>query len=59
MSTYKVTIIANVNSSLSNEELESMLVVSLYDIETNEKTSDGENRNLHVVDYELTEAIPI
>ena len=59
MSNYQITIIANANSSLSKEELESMLVASLFDVDTEEKTSDGENSNLQIVDYELTEAVRI
>lgn len=56
---YQITILANVSSSLSKEKLENKLVISLFDIETGEKVSDGEGRQLEVVDYELTEAIPI
>lgn len=59
MSNYQITIIALVNSSLPKEELESRLVASLFDVETEQKTSDGDNDNLHIVDYELTEAVPI
>ena len=59
MSNYQITIIANVNSSLSKEDLESRLVASLFDVETEQKTSDGDNDNLYIVDYELTEAMPI
>ena len=59
MSNYQITIIAHVNSSLSKEDLELKLVASLFDVETEQKTSDGDNDNLHIVDYELTEAMPI
>jgi hypothetical protein len=59
LSNYQITIIALVNSSLPKEELESRLVASLFDVETEQKTSDGDNDNLHIVDYELTEAVPI
>jgi hypothetical protein len=59
LSNYQITIIAHVNSSLSKEDLELKLVASLFDVETEQKTSDGDNDNLHIVDYELTEAMPI
>lgn len=56
---YQITILANVSSSLSKEELENKLVISLFDIETGETLRDGESRQLEVVDYDLTEASPI
>jgi len=59
MPNYRVTIFADVESSLSREDLESKLVISLYDIETEQKVSDGESKELEVIDYELTEAMPI
>lgn len=59
MSNYQITIIANVNSSLSKEDLESKLVASLFDVESEIKVGDGDNDQLQIVDYELTEAIPI
>jgi len=59
MQNYKITILADVTSSLSREDLESRLVISLFDIETEQKVSDGESDRLEVEDYELTEAIPI
>jgi hypothetical protein len=59
MQDYRITILANVSSSLSKEELEDKLVISLFDIETGEKVSDGEGRQLEVVDYAMTEASPI
>jgi hypothetical protein len=39
--------------------LESKLVISLFDVETNEKISDGESKKFEVIDYEITEAISI
>jgi len=54
---YRITILADVTSSLSREDLESKLVISLFDIETEHKVSDGESGRLEVIDYELTEAI--
>jgi hypothetical protein len=59
MTDYRITILANVESSLKMEALESKLVISLFDIETEEKTSDGQSDQLEVMDYELTEAMPI
>ncbi len=59
MMKYMIRIIAEVNSSLSKTDLESRLVASLFDVESEEKLSDGDNNHLCVVDYELTEAIPI
>jgi len=59
LSNYQITIIANVNSSLSKEDLESKLVASLFDVESEIKVGDGDNDQLQIVDYELTEAIPI
>jgi len=59
MQDYQITILANVSSSLSKEELEDKLVVSLFDTETGETVRDGEGRQLEVVDYDLTEASPV
>ena len=59
MENYRITITAEVISSLPREDLEAKLVAALFDIETEEKISDGENERLEVVDYHLTEAIPI
>jgi len=56
---YKITVLAEVESSLQKEDLESQLVLSLFDIEAEEKTSDGDNNKLEVTDYDLTEAILI
>ena len=59
MGNYRITIIANVASSLAKEDLESRLVASLFDVESEGKISDGDSKQLEVVDYELTEAIPL
>ena len=59
MGKYRIAIIAQANSSLCKRELESRLVASLFDIETGQKVSDGDNDQLEVVDYELTEATVI
>jgi hypothetical protein len=58
MHNFRITIIADATSSLSREELESKLVVSLFDIETEQKLSDGESDQLQIVDYELVETVP-
>ncbi|HIJ67412.1 MAG TPA: hypothetical protein HPP87_07650 [Planctomycetes bacterium] len=59
MDRYRITINAEVASSLTRTDLEAKLVASLFDIETEEKISDGQSVQLEVVDYELTQAIPI
>ena len=59
MEKYRITIIAEGMSSLSKIDLESKLVASLFDVETEQKFSDGESKQLEITDYELTEAIPI
>ena len=59
MAKYMIRIIAEVNSSLSKTDLESRLVASLFDVESEEKVSDGDNDQIEVEDYELTEAITI
>lgn len=59
MQNYKIIIVAEATSALAREDLESKLVVSLFDIETEQKVSDGENAQLEIVDYELTQAVPI
>ena len=59
MAKYMIRIIAEVNSSLSKTDLESRLVASLFDVESEEKVSDGDNDQIEVGDYELTEAITI
>jgi hypothetical protein len=59
MENYKITLEASVISSLTKDELESKLIVSLFDLETEIKISDGNNDKLQVVDYILTEVAPI
>ena len=59
MNEYRITIMAQCNSVLSKEDLEARLVASLFDIETEEKISDGDSNKFEIVDYELTEAIAI
>ena len=59
MEKYRITIIAEGMSSLPKADLESKLVASLFDIEKEEKVADGEGNELEIINYELTEAIPI
>lgn len=59
MENYRIAIVAKVASSLTRKDLETKLVASLFDMESEEKISDGDNEQLEVVDYELTQAIPI
>jgi len=59
MENYRITIMATVVSSLSRRDLEAKLVAALFDIETEVKISDGDNEQFEIVDYELTEAVPI
>jgi len=59
MRTYRITITAQAHSSLCKKDLESRLVASLFDVETGQKVGDGDNDQLEVVDYELTEATTI
>jgi len=59
MQNYKIIIVAEATSVLPREDLESKLVASLFDIETEQKISDGENTQLEIVDYELTQVVPI
>jgi len=59
MGIYRITIIAEARSCLSDKELENRLVASLFDVETEEKLSDGESDQLEILDYELVEAVPI
>lgn len=59
MENYRITIMAKAVSSLPRKDLEAKLVAALFDIETEVKISDGDNEQFEIVDYELTEAIPI
>ena len=59
MGNYKIIIVATAVSSLSRKDLETKLVTSLFDIETEMKISDEDNDQLQIVDYVLTKAIPI
>lgn len=59
MENYRITITAEVTSSLPRKDLETKLVASLFDVESEKKISDGDNEQFQVVDYQLTEAVPI
>ena len=52
MNNYQVTLIVNINSSLTEEELRNKVVLSLYNFETEQKISDGETDQLQIVEYE-------
>ena len=56
---YRLSISASFLSTLTAEELESKLIASLYDIETGEKISDGDNENFEILDYDFTDVIEI
>ena len=59
MINYQITITAEVVSSLPKKDLEAKLVAALFDIETEVKINDGDNKQFEVLDYGLTEATPI
>ncbi|MCK4553889.1 hypothetical protein KAU19_02920 [Candidatus Parcubacteria bacterium] len=56
---YDININAQVESKLSAKELRSQLVIALYDVESQYSKLDGVDDDLEVVDYEITDAIPI
>jgi predicted RNA-binding Zn-ribbon protein involved in translation (DUF1610 family) len=56
---YNINIKAQIESNLSEKKLESQLVVALYDTENQYSKFDKIDENLEVIDYELTEAIPM
>jgi len=51
---YNILISANCLSTLEEKDLNSKLVASLYDIDTDEKISDGDNENFEILDYNFT-----
>ena len=51
---YNILISADCLSSLSEKDLSNKLVASLYDIDTKEKISDGDNNNFEILDYHFT-----
>ena len=56
MSEYLINIKAIANSDLSKDELESKLVIALYDIDNNVMVLDGQNDNIEIIDYYFTDA---
>jgi len=59
MQNYKITLVATALSALSKEDLESRLVASLFDFESGNQVTDGQNDDFVVIDYDLTEALPL
>jgi len=59
MAAYQIIIVAEAISSLSRTDLEAKLVASLFDLETGQKISDGDSDQFEIVNYKLTEAIPV
>ena len=59
MGTYQIVIVAEAISSLSRKDLETKLVASLFDLESGQKTSDSDNDQFEILNYKLTEAIPV
>ena len=59
MKNYRITIVADISSSLKKKDLENKLVASLFDIETEKKIFDGESKKLEVINYQVTEAIQL
>lgn len=53
---YNVTIKAKIESNLTQEVLESQLVVALHNVDNQYSKLDGVDENLEVIDYELTES---
>lgn len=51
---YNILIGASCVSTLSETELNGKLVASLYDIDTNEKISDGDSEKFEISDYNFT-----
>ncbi|MBU4375596.1 hypothetical protein KKH38_03785 [Patescibacteria group bacterium] len=56
---YNININAQVESKLSKKELESQLVIALYNTDTQYSKLDGVDDDLEVADYERTDAIPM
>jgi hypothetical protein len=54
---YNILISAKCLSTLSVNSLNNKLVASLYDIDTKEKISDGDNEKFEIVDYNFTNVI--
>ena len=56
---YDINIRVQAESKLSKKELESQLVIALYNTDTQYSKFDGVDDDLEVVDYKITEAVPI
>jgi len=54
---YNILLSANCLSTLDEIDLNKKLVASLYDIDTKEKISDGENKKFEILDYNFTSVI--
>jgi len=54
---YNILISANCLSILDQKDLNNKLVASLYNIETGEKVSDGDNEKFEILDYNFTNVI--
>lgn len=54
---YNILLSANCLSTLDEIDLNKKLVASLYDIDTKEKISDGENEKFEILDYNFTSVI--
>ncbi|NYT27658.1 MAG: hypothetical protein H0A76_07020 [Candidatus Thiodubiliella endoseptemdiera] len=54
---YKIFISATILSTLKKEQIERQLVASLFDVENEIKTSDGDNQEFEILDYEFTQVI--
>ena len=52
---YNILISAKCLSTLNRNDLNNKLVVSLYDIDTQEKISDGDNEKFEILDYNFTQ----
>jgi len=54
---YNILISANCQSTLSKNDLNDQLVASLYNIDTREKISDGDNEKFEILDYNFTNVV--
>jgi hypothetical protein len=56
---YEILIGAKILSSLKAKQLNHLLVASLFDIESKEKISDGDNNTFEVLEYNFTKVTNI
>ncbi len=54
---YEIFINAKILSTLKKNQIEKQLVVSLFDIETEIKISDGSSQKFEVLDYNFTQVL--